>query len=41
MMQNQCEELGMKNQIAEVKKSAEELSSKFSRRVSGLEGQVL
>lgn len=42
MTQNQCEGLGMKNLIAEVEKSAEKLTSKeLSRRVSGLEGQVL
>lgn len=42
MTQNLCEGLVMKNLTAEVKKSAEELTSEeFSRRVSGLEGQAL
>lgn len=42
MKQNPCEGLVIKNLTAEVKESAEELTSKeFSRRVSGLEDQVL
>lgn len=42
MTQNLCEGLVMKNLTAEVKKSAEELTSEeLSRRVSGLEGQAL
>lgn len=41
MTQNLCEGLVMKNLTAEVKKSAEELTSEEFRRVSGLEGQAL